>query len=117
MSGLLEAGESSNGEIVVPQTLDVLEKANWTQKRGGLGGDIIRAIYKLLNLHDNDTEYATAVAEYLVNMEPEQFQSFARAAFPLRRRLERQMMLIEISVSKAMGIEPLYVGGSLREYK
>lgn len=116
LSGLLEAGATSAGEIVVRQVLNVIEKANWTQKKNGLSGDIIRTIYKLLNLHGNDPEYADGIARYISDYEPDLFQANARSKYPLRRRLERQMMLLEIETSKILGIEPLYIGGHLTKY-
>lgn len=117
LSGMLELACTEAGEVVVPQVFDILEKANWTHKRLGMSGDIIRAIGKIMNIHNNDPEYALAIARFLSNYEPQIFQANATAMFNMRKRLERQMMYLEIQVSNMIGVEPVYVGGNIRNYK
>lgn len=111
----VQAASLIDGEEVLTNIFDIIEKSGWHTAINGYAANVIRPVKSILNLHDNDPKAIKAIIGFFKPMEPNTFFAKAHAKYPGRKATERLTMYLEEEVANRLGIQPMYTGGDLRK--
>lgn len=100
------------GEKYIDETFRILKEAKWDLTPNGLGARQIRAIGKMVKIHECDQKVSSLLIEYLRPIDYQIFISKGMSTYPTRKPQEGLIMILEDYVV-AHNIQRLYFGGKV----